>query len=558
MQGKTSKTRDGLLFETSWEVCNKIGGIYTVLSTKAAELHKLYGDKLIFVGPDVWSEENPSPSFLERKSLLKNLAKNVKLPFGLSIRVGRWNVPGKPITILVKFDSLDSEMNRIFGEMWENYGVDSLHANGDYRESCTFAVATAIVMQKVTEYLKVADSEVYTHFNEWTTGMGLLYIKTHAPKMATLFTTHATCIGRSICGNGKPLYDQFENYNGDQMAAELNMESKHSLEKIAAHQADCFTAVSDLTADECEQLLEIRPQVVTPNGFNSSMVPTRNLAAGKRKAAREKFLSVASALTGSTLDDNTLIVATSGRNEYRNKGLDLFIDAMNSLNRGSCGDLPKSVLALILVPAWTKQPSMELINALNAKDSRKVYPSFSTHRLNNEDYDPVFCRLKSVQQADADLSARTVKFMYVPCYLDGNDGVINLAYYDALLGVDLTVFASYYEPWGYTPLESIAFSVPTVTSNKSGFGQWIESEFKSGLMNSGVEVVERTDSNYDSASLNIAKCVAEYAAYTSKEECKAGKAANDTASAAEWQNFICYYRNAFEYADKAAAQRLKK
>jgi glycosyltransferase involved in cell wall biosynthesis len=148
--------------------------------------------------------------------------------------------------------------------------------------------------------------------------------------------------------------------------------------------------------------------------------------------------------------------------------------------------------------------------------------------------------------------------MYVPCYLDGNDGVINLAYYDALLGVDLTVFASYYEPWGYTPLESIAFSVPTVTSNKSGFGQWIESEFKSGLMDSGVEVVERTDSNYDTASLDIAKCVAQYAAYTSKEECKAGKAANDTASAAEWQNFICYYRKAFECADNAAAKRLNK
>ncbi len=184
--------------------------------------------------------------------------------------------------------------------------------------------------------------------------MGLLYLKMTTPQARTLFTTHATSIGRSICGNGKPLYDYFHGYNGDQMARELNMEAKHSLEKTAAHQADCFTAVSDLTADECEQLLDIRPQVVTPNGFEPDFVPGSDKYAKQRKEGRATLLSIAAALTGKKFDDETVVVATSGRNEYRNKGLDLFIDSFVALQKLQPS---KQVLALVLVPAWVKAPS---------------------------------------------------------------------------------------------------------------------------------------------------------------------------------------------------------
>ena len=225
-----SKSEFDLLLETSWEVCNKIGGIYTVLSTKAATLQKFYKDKTIFLGPDVWSDDNPSPYFIESKTILKKWLLEANLPEGVDVRVGRWNIPGKPIVVLIKFDAMYKVKDEFYGRMWQLYGVDSLHAYGDYDEACAFSHAAGIVAKSLFDYYSkhklVADPKnpkFISHYDEWTTGMGLLYIKAECPKVATIFTTHATSIGRSICGNGKPLYDQLPNYNGDQMAHELNM-----------------------------------------------------------------------------------------------------------------------------------------------------------------------------------------------------------------------------------------------------------------------------------------------------------------------------------------------
>lgn len=321
-----------LLFETSWEVCNKIGGIYTVLSTKARVLKEQFGDNLIFIGPDVWTDDNPSPYFIERKTLLKS-CRNLSLPYGISIRAGRWDIPGQPIVVLVKFEGVYSILNDVYGEMWKMFGVDSLHNYGDYPEGCAFGVATAIVMKALAAHLGADSKNVLAHFNEWTTGMGLLWLRKIMPDAASLFTTHATSIGRSICGNGKNLYEYFKGYNGDQMAAELNMEAKHSVEKAAAWNADCFTAVSTLTADECAQLLDKRPDVVTPNGFEPDFVPAPAKYAKLREAGRKRLLSIAEKMTGREWSKDTLIVATSGRNEYRNKGLDVYLDSMAELTR---------------------------------------------------------------------------------------------------------------------------------------------------------------------------------------------------------------------------------
>ena len=240
-----------IIFETSWEVCNKIGGIYTVLSTKAQTLQELYKDKTIFIGPDVWTSENPCPYFTEVPSLLKPWRDKAVLPEGVSVRTGRWNIPGKPIVLLVNFQGMYAQKDYYYGEMWERFHVDSLHGYGDYDEGCAFALAAGVVIESICNYKRLRHKNVVAHFDEWTTGMGLLYTKWKVPFVGTIFTTHATSIGRSICGNGKPLYDYLHAYNGDQMALELNMQSKHSLEKAAAHAADCFTTVSDVTANEC-------------------------------------------------------------------------------------------------------------------------------------------------------------------------------------------------------------------------------------------------------------------------------------------------------------------
>lgn len=544
------ETAIDLLFETSWEVCNKIGGIYTVLSTKAKTLQQLYKDKTIFIGPDVWTRENPSPYFVESRSLLKEWKAQAQLPAGVSVRVGRWDIPGKPIVVLVKFDGMYAVKDEFYGRMWELFKVDSLHAYGDYDEACAFSHAAGIVIKSICEYAGVKDKKIIAHFDEWTTGMGLLYVKAELPSVGTIFTTHATSIGRSICGNGKPLYDYLKGYNGDQMAAELNMQSKHSLEKAAAHAADCFTTVSDVTAIECEQLLERRPDVVTPNGFEANFVPSKAKFEPARAAARETLLNVASSVIGHKLGNDTFIIATSGRCEYRNKGIDLYLDAVKTL-----ADMnPKrTILAYVMVPAWVKAPREDVAHSLGAKRKTALPDPVITHTINNSGEDPIYLRIHGIGFDNS--KASKVKVVYVPCYLNGTDGIFNTPYYDLLIGMDATVFPSYYEPWGYTPLESIAFSVPTVTTSLSGFGQWILSSFKNDFVDCGVNVIARGDFNYDQVKEEIAGALYYLAKADDAKISEIRAAASETAGKAAWSYFITYYVEAFDIALARAAQR---
>ncbi len=540
-----------LLFETSWEVCNKIGGIYTVLSTKAKTLQTLYKDKVVFIGPDVWSDENPSPYFVESRTLLKEWKAKAELPCGISVRVGRWDVPGKPIVVLVKFDGVYPHKDEFYGKMWELYGVDSMHAYGDYDEGCAFALASGMVIESIANFYGTSGKNIIAHFDEWTTGMGLLYVRWKLPQVGTVFTTHATSIGRSICSNGKQLYEYFSGYNGDQMARELNMEAKHSLEKAAAHTADCFTTVSEITARECEQLLDIRPHVVTPNGFEPGFVPGPRKIKAARQAAREVMLNVASSLTGIKFaDEDTFIVATAGRCEYRNKGLDVFIDSMSRLKELSPA---KRILAYIMVPAWSREARADLQAMLSRKRKPGLDDPFITHWLNNPGEDAVNNHMRNVgisNTKDCDII-----LIYVPCYLNGNDGIFNLSYYDTVVGVDATVFPSYYEPWGYTPLESVAFGVPTVTTSLSGFGSWICAERGNGFAASGVDVVERNDHNYPQVVGAIADDIRELASMDDAVREEIRKAAVATSDAALWQYFMTYYEDSYRIALDAAAQR---
>lgn len=532
------------IFEASWEVCNKVGGIYTVLSTKAKTLQKLHKDHVIFIGPDVWTDERPALDFIESKTILKKWRETALLPEGLAVRVGRWNIPGRPIAILVKFDAMYASKDEFYGKMWDKFGVDTLHAYGDYDEACAFGRAAAAVIETLVNYFGAKAGNVIAHFDEWTLGAGLLTVKERIPAAATVFTTHATSIGRSICGNGKPLYDYLAGYNGDQMAGELNMQSKHSLEKAAAHAADCFTTVSDVTAAECAQLLERKPDVVTPNGFEPGFVPTGKKYTAARKAARAKMLEVANALTGAKLTDDTFIMATSGRCEYRNKGIDVYCDVLARLAETGT---PKPVLAFVMVPAWSGDPRADLVASLSEGHTTRLADPVITHNLHNYNDDPINRRLHQLGFASVEAHG-PVTAIYVPCYLNGHDGVFNMSYYDLLIGMDATVFPSYYEPWGYTPLESVAFGVPTVTTSLSGFGQWVRSTSENSFADCGVVAVKRTDSNYDEVVSDIAAELLQLMSDTSAQLTQISKAAMATAERADWSNFIKYYDEAYQIA----------
>lgn len=541
-----------LLFETSWEVCNKVGGIYAVLSTKAKTLQKSYKDKVVFIGPDLWTDGHESPYFIETKTPLDAWARQAVLPAAMTVRTGRWNVPGKPLVVLVNYHSLFPYKNNLYADMWSRFGVDSLHGYGDYDESCMFAYAAALAIESMVKWSGA--QRVVAHFDEWTTGMGLLYVKANLPQVATVFTTHATSIGRSISGNGKPLYDYMAGYNGDQMAGELNMQSKHSLEKAAAHAADAFTTVSEVTARECEQLLERRP-LVTPNAFEQNFVPRGEKLPHARVGARECLLRVASSLTGVQYAPDTLLVATSGRCEFRNKGIDLYLDALNSLRftLGRLSSVERRVVAFVLVPAWVQAPRADLADAVAAGRTSRLFNPVITHSLHNEDSDVIYGKINYLGMRN-DLHDR-VHVIYVPSYLDGRDGIFNMTYYDLLPGLDLTVFPSYYEPWGYTPLESVAFGVPTVTTNLAGFGQWVLDNRGGNAKKSGVRVISRTDSNYSDAVDAIAGSMMNVYMMADTEMRRIRTHARGTGRLASWTHFMDSYTVAYLQALACAKSR---
>lgn len=539
------------IFESSWEVCNKVGGIYTVLSTRAKTLQGFLKDKVIFLGPDFNDADNNY--FLEDEHLFAEWKAQASKD-GLSIRIGRWTVPGEPIAVLVDFSGYFAEKNEIYTWLWENYQVDSLHAYGDYDEASMFSYAAAKVVESFYNFYLDKSQKVVYHGNEWMLGLGLLYINKRLPQIATVFTTHATSIGRSIAGNNKPLYDYLFAYNGDQMSWELNMQSKHSIEKQTAKYVDCFTTVSDITATECRELLDKPVDFVLPNGFENDFVPKGAEFTRKRKAARKRVLEVANAILGTELDDDTLIVSTSGRYEFRNKGVDVYIEAMNRLQRDN--RLNKNVLAFIEVPGWVGEPRRDLIERL--KTPRKYDTPLSvpmiTHWLHNMSHDRVLDMLKHLDMQNR--KDDKVKLIFLPCYLDGNDGIFNMTYYDLVLGNDLCIYPSYYEPWGYTPLESVAFKVPCITSDLAGFGLWANTVFgKNGEISDGVKVIHRTDYNYSEVADKIKDTVAEFSNFSQADVKKARANAEKLSKKALWSNFIKYYYDAYDFALRRAESR---
>jgi len=509
------------IFETSWEVCNRVGGIYAVLSTRAASMQAEHPDKVFFFGPDFGAHSDIY--FQEDRNLLKDwLSAFSRQHSDIPVRVGRWMVPGEPIAILLKFDSLWAQKDAIYAWAWNKFQVQSHAAYGDYDESCLFGYAAGMVMESlykfIVESLKSKEAKSRTakaerplfcmHANEWQTAFSVFYIEDHCPKIGTLFTTHATGIGRSIAGNGKPLYDYFEGYNGDQMASELNMVSKHSVEKQAAHWADCFTTVSDITARECKQLLDKPVDIVTPNGFEPTYVPKGKAFDEKRTEAREALRRVAGAQLGGVVPENALFVCISGRQEWKNKGIDVFASALDKLAQKiyHSQQLEREVIAFVMIPYLDRAPSRK----------------------------------------------GRVSAVFVPYYLDGHDPLFGKTYYDLLIGMDVTVFPSYYEPWGYTPLESCAFHVPTITTSLAGFGVWAAQQKDQY----GVIVIERNDANFEQVAEHIAEDLLRFDRLSNEDKARARKEAAAVAKKADWKHFFKYYRKAYEIALKNANKRM--
>ncbi|MFO8022671.1 MAG: alpha-glucan family phosphorylase [Perlabentimonas sp.] len=541
---KVKLLKPDYLFEVSWEICNKVGGIHTVISTKALTLVKEHKNNLILIGPDVWRDTDGNPEFIEDQNLLSSW-KNKAAEEGLRVRVGRWNIEGKPLVIIVDFTPFFPKKNEILKEFWEDYKLDSISGQWDYIEPAMFGYAAGKVIESFTLYQLTQRHRIVAQFHEWMTGTGLLYLKKRVPQIGNIFTTHATVMGRSIAGNGQPLYKKLEKYSAEQKAIEFNVVSKQSLEKVAANQADCFTTVSDITAKECKQFHGKEVDLVTPNGFENSFVPEGEEFQLRRIEAKVKFYEVAEALLAHDVTKDSLIVGISGRYEFKNKGLDVFIDSLAKLNE--CTELKREVLAFILIPAGHHGPRRDVFKNIQAKDEQEAIvlsDTHITHYLNEPENDPILNKIKAVGLHNS--SSDKVKIFFVPCYLNGNDGIFDKPYWDLLIGMDISVFPSYYEPWGYTPLESLAFHVPTITTTLAGFGLWVNTYYEKE--HPGIKVIDRSDDNDSDVINEISTTICHYADLTLETQEKYRDNALDVSKIALWDNQIDYYKESFDIA----------
>ena len=537
------------LFEVSWEVCNKVGGIYTVVATKALHLSSQLGRRHIFIGPDVWMHRSDNPDFLEDPMLYRSW-KAQALTEGLRFRVGRWNIPGRPVAILVDYKQFLTQADDILGALWNDFGVDSISGNWDYKESAVFGVIAGRVIESFWNYNLKGGEKVVAQFHEWQTGAGILHLRKAQIPIATAFTTHATMMGRCLAGNNLPLYDNIAQYNGDEMARRFNVTAIYSLEKKSAQNADVFTTVSDITAKECAQFLERPVDVVTPNGFENSFTPSSDAAYDTlHKAARERLVKVASAMSAEAVPENSIFIGIGGRYEFRNKGIDVFIDALDKLNREGFEGRP--VQAFIMIPSGHHGPDKELVAKLEGRGDEH-YQTQTSHYLMNAEYDTITRRLRETGLVNS--IGDKVKVYFIPSYLTGEDGVFNMPYYDILCGLDLALFPSYYEPWGYTPLEALAFRIPTLTTDLAGFGLWVETHYKKE--HPGITVLHRDETNYGEVVDGVAQRVREIANLDKAQRKAYRENAREVAQIALWENQIIYYKEAYSLAlEKVQARK---
>jgi phosphorylase/glycogen(starch) synthase len=538
------------IFEVSWEVCNKVGGIHTVVATKSFTLVGELQNNLILIGPDLIKDESTeNTEFIEDPQLFIAWRKQAEAE-GLKIRVGRWNIQGSPIAILLNFSSYFYDKDKIFFELWEKYKLDSLPGQWDYAEPALFGYASGMLIESFVKFNLNTYDRIIAHFHEWMTGTGILYLKDRLPQVGTVFTTHATVAGRSLAGNNRPLYKDLTTFHGDEVAREFNIISKQSAEKLSAQMADAFTTVSEITARECSQFLQKEVSLLTPNGFEDTFVPSNDQFDVKRREGRMKLLEVAEMMCGQKFPEDVFLVATSGRYEFRNKGIDLFIDALGELNNSK--ELKRPIIAFLLIPANHYGPRKDLLNKQALEDA--FGSKYLTHNLHDAEWDPILNRIRKKELNNA--SSDKVKVLFVPSYLNGNDGIFNVPYYDLLIGLDLTVFASYYEPWGYTPLESLAFSVPTVTTTLAGFGLWVNSMCEN--TGSCIDVINRTDDNDIDVVHQIVLAVMNKTLLSFDQMQMARTRAFEISRQVLWSSLIMYYKQTYDIALQQVAKRIDR
>ncbi|MBX7139155.1 MAG: alpha-glucan family phosphorylase, partial [Oligoflexia bacterium] len=540
------------LFETSWEVCNKVGGIYTVLKSKAPQACAEFGENYFVFGPWLQSQpefkETNEPCF---EQLREPLAKK-----GLRCRMGRWLIPGNPKAILVDFHNR-YDVNQVLYGYWRDFGVDSYAGGWDYMEPILFSTAVGEVIEVIHDTLMGSEDRGVAHFHEWMTGGGLLYLRKHLPEIGVVFTTHATMLGRCIAGLGRAMHLELDTLRPREEANTYGVAAKHSMETACAQESDIFTTVSRVTAEEATVILGRHPDRVVQNGLNIHKLPDYSVERSEPEQHRRTLLNFARNFLQKDLPDNTRLWITSGRYEYHNKGYDIFLESLGQLEAQvrNYPALPP-VVALFTIcadPRGVQESVHRRVHGNQPWDQNATAVGVTTHHVHDEPNDPIIRACQRLQLNNG--RDNKVNVIFSPAYLDGHDGILDLPYESVLSACDLGVFASFYEPWGYTPLESIAYAVPTITTDLAGFGDWA-----AGVVSDphqGVSIVPRKTQAPEAVMGDLTRLLFQELSQTPAEHAEMARRARRVATQADWEIFFRGYSEAYQDAIAAAQQRFQ-
>jgi glycogen synthase len=516
---------DAALFEISWEVCHQVGGIYQVLRSKAPIMVERWSDRYLVVGPWVprlvhveFEPEEPT-DFIA--GVLRRLADE-----GLIVHHGRWLVSGRPRALLLEHAIPPTRLGNLRQRLLHELGLDTTSHDPIVKDVLEFAEAVRRLMQGVVAESS-RPSRILAHFHEWVGGLALPLLRSEGAPIVTVFTTHATSVGRYVASSEAGLYDRLPFMDADAEAARMGITAQHQIERACAQRAHVFTTLSPLTAEECERLLGRAPDLLTPNGLNVDRFDVGHdfqTHHAQYKQQIHRFV-MGHFFPSYHFDlDRTLYAFTAGRFEHRNKGFDLCLETMARLNTElRTKDLGVTLVFFIVTARSTRSLDphalrsrgiLDELHEVSGRIGRDVgerlflrsaagepvsldhlvdeywmlrhrritqglradrLPPISTHVIDDPERDPILAHTRVLGLANA--ADDPVKVVYHPEFISPVSPLWRMDYEHFVRGCHLGIFPSSYEPWGYTPLECVAMGVPAITSDLAGFGRYVAEVF---------------------------------------------------------------------------------
>lgn len=574
------------LIEVSFEVANKVGGIYQVLKSKSGKMQEFYKDNYITVG--FYDEESAREDFVPREDHpFDSIFKELEEEIGAKFYYGVWTIPTSPRCILVDPEALKKDTDEIKTFLWEEYGIDSLGAGRDFEEPLEWSYAVGKLIEKLEETL---EGETVVQLHEWLSGPAMFQFSSPA-----VFTTHATVLGRALSNSDFDLNSAVEDGSIDQsLAEEKGVKPKHQVEKTSAEESAVFTTVSKATGREAETILGVKPDKILPNGFNVEEYPSLEELSynhTRKKSEIKKFLQAYfEPYYDVDLEDDPRILFISGRYEFHNKGIDLLIDALGDLNEQEGDDF----FVFFFVPSGVEGEKLEVLENMSLLEEVEDYidsvmPKIRTKMLNSvtsgkEPWDDLSGVLEDggvVESLEANFHAKKnqkpplcafnlsysgddiieslrrngitnseddrVKVVFYPTYLSVGDKLLSMSYNDAIVASSAGIFPSYYEPWGYTPVETAANGALSVTTDMAGFGQFLQ-EQTSEEDRKGIKILERKNKTYQESQQQLAEMVEEIVNYSKTEITERKHNARKLAQLTSWEKLGENYKQAHKMA----------